>query len=119
MRLFVSLLAAFAMTSSLTAKAASAAQSLDQIRYALFKNPQADVEEDLRIHASFGEHQAMRLLGDLLVEKGLAAEREAIELFQRAFADGTGKLMHSHRWPDWFNGHPITIGDIRPTFSKP
>lgn len=92
MRLFVSLLAAFAMTSSLTAKAASAAQSLDQIRYALFKNPQADVEEDLRIHASFGEHQAMRLLGDLLVEKGLAAEREAIELFQRAFADGTGEI---------------------------
>ena len=51
---------------------ALAAQSLEQIRYALYKNPQADVSADLRVLAERGDLASKQLLGDVLANNDSA-----------------------------------------------
>lgn len=69
---------------------ALAGQSLEQIRYALYKDPQADVSADLRVLAERGDLASTQLLGDVLAGNDNANRQESIRLYQEAFADGRG-----------------------------
>ncbi|MFD1260161.1 sel1 repeat family protein [Entomomonas asaccharolytica] len=82
----------FATTAS-TINVAFANRGLNEIRYALFKDPNADVMEDLTKLAKFGDRQSMLLLGNLLVQKNsMANSTDALELFKKAFAEGHGEI---------------------------
>ncbi len=66
-----------------TMNVALASRGLDEIRYALFKDPNADVMEDLRKLAKFGDRQSMLLLGNQLVQQNsMANSTEALALFK-------------------------------------
>lgn len=76
-----------------TTNVALASRGLNEIRYALAKDPNADVIEDLTKLANLGDRQSMLLLGDQLVLKNsIANSAEAVQLFKKAFADGQGEI---------------------------
>ena len=70
--------------------AAVAGQSLEQIRYALFKDPAAPVEADLRVLAE-RDRAAQHLLANVLAGDP-ARTREAARMYQAAFDDGRGDI---------------------------
>ncbi|NER63350.1 sel1 repeat family protein [Pseudomonas sp. MAFF212427] len=72
---------------------ALAGQSLEQIRYALYKDPGADVSNDLRALAARGDLASKQLLGDVLASTDNANSQEVIRLYQEAFADGRGQIQ--------------------------
>ncbi|MFT0520822.1 sel1 repeat family protein [Pseudomonas faucium] len=72
------------------ASAATAGQSLEQIRYALYKDPGAEVTADLRELAARGDLASTLLLGDVLAGRDDASRTEVVALYQKAFADGHG-----------------------------
>ncbi|MHC5350594.1 SEL1-like repeat protein [Pseudomonas sp. A46] len=75
------------------AGSAGAAQSLEQIRYALYKDPNADVVADLRALAERGDLASRLLLGDRLAAGDAANGEEALALYKEAFADGRGEVL--------------------------
>ncbi|SDU34923.1 SEL1-like repeat protein [Halopseudomonas salegens] len=84
------------------------ARGLEQIRYELFKNPQADVEADLRRLVARGDHAAMHLLGDVLSKAEVSGHGETISLFKAAFDRGQGEVTAlgalaslMERYPYW------------------
>ncbi|MGP0170613.1 sel1 repeat family protein [Pseudomonas sp. NCHU5208] len=82
-------------TSALTLALSGAAQaerSLEQVRYALFQDNQAAVEDDLRLLSQRGDLAAARLLGEVLASRSPANTAQAIALFKQAFADGRGDI---------------------------
>ena len=85
------LLCTTALTLAL-ASSAHAARSLEQVRYALFQDSQAEVEADLRHLAARGDLGATRLLGEVLAGRSPANTTQAIDLFKQAFADGRGDI---------------------------
>ena len=85
------LLCTTALTLAL-ASSAHAARSLEQVRYALFQDGQAQVEEDLRHLSARGDLAATRLLGEVLASRSPANTSQAIDLFKQAFADGRGDV---------------------------
>ncbi|WP_341304389.1 sel1 repeat family protein [Pseudomonas sp. TMP25] len=86
-----SLICTAALTLSLSG-GVQAARSLEQIRYALFQDSQALVEEDLRHLAGRGDLGATRLLGEVLAGRSPGNAIQAIALFKQAFADGRGDI---------------------------
>lgn len=72
---------------------AGAAQSLEQIRYALYKDPNADVIADLRALAERGDLASKLLLGDRLAGGDAANAAEALALYKEAFAEGRGEVL--------------------------
>lgn len=70
---------------------AIAGQSLEQIRYALFKEPSASVEGDLRLLAAKGDLASQHLLANVLAADP-AQTREAVTFYKNAFADGRGEI---------------------------
>jgi alginate biosynthesis protein AlgK len=74
------------------ASSASAGQSLEQIRYALYKDPSAEVTTDLRELAARGDLASTLLLGDVLAGREDASRAEVVALYQSAFADGHGMI---------------------------
>ncbi|MBM3103552.1 sel1 repeat family protein [Pseudomonas sp. V1] len=74
------------------AGAVSAGQSLDQIRYALYKDPSANVSGDLRLLSERGDLASKLLLGDVLASTNGANRMEIIDLYKAAFADGHGQI---------------------------
>lgn len=74
------------------ASSASAGQSLEQIRYALYKDPSAEVTTDLRELAARGDLASTLLLGDVLAGREDASRAEVVALYQKAFADGHGMV---------------------------
>lgn len=74
------------------AGAACAGQSLEQIRYALYKDPSADVSADLRMLAERGDLASKQLLGDVLASNDNANRDEVIALYREAFAEGRGQV---------------------------
>jgi alginate biosynthesis protein AlgK len=74
------------------ASSASAGQSLEQIRYALYKDPSAEVTTDLRELAARGDLASTLLLGDVLAGREDASRAEVVALYQTAFADGHGMI---------------------------
>lgn len=87
---YATLLSAALLGISLSTPAA-AGQSLEQIRYALFKDPAAPVEADLRVLAERDDRAAQHLLGNVLAADP-ARTREAVQLYQAAFDDGRGDI---------------------------
>lgn len=81
------LLASLALACASTA---SAGQSLEQIRYALYKDPSAEVTTDLRELAARGDLASTLLLGDVLAGRDDASRAEVVALYRKAFADGHG-----------------------------
>ncbi|MDX1300450.1 MAG: sel1 repeat family protein, partial [Pseudomonas sp.] len=71
---------------------AIAGQSLQQIRYALFKDPSASVEGDLRLLAEKGDLASQHLLANVLATDP-AHTREAVIFYKNAFADGRGEIV--------------------------
>lgn len=69
-----------------------AGQSLEQIRYALYKDPGADVTSDLRALAERGDLASKQLLGDVLANSDSASRQDIVSLYQEAFADGHGQI---------------------------
>lgn len=86
-----SLICTAALTLSLSG-GVQAARSLEQVRYALFQDGQAQVEEDLRHLAERGDLGATRLLGEVLAGRSPGNAMQAITLFKQAFADGRGDI---------------------------
>ncbi|SEG77171.1 tetratricopeptide repeat protein [Marinobacterium lutimaris] len=80
-------LAAFGLSSS-----AQAALSLEQVRYELFKNPQAEVEKDLRQLSDRGNREAMYMLANLLADRSGNISLDSLRLYDAAFAKGTGEV---------------------------
>ncbi|TDF81536.1 sel1 repeat family protein [Pseudomonas sp. H9] len=74
------------------ASAVSAGQSLEQIRYALYKDPSANVSGDLRLLSERGDLASKLLLGDVLANTDGASRQEVIALYKEAFADGRGQV---------------------------
>ncbi|WP_442107983.1 sel1 repeat family protein [Pseudomonas sp. NUPR-001] len=74
------------------ASAVSAGQSLEQIRYALYKDPSANVSGDLRLLSERGDLASKLLLGDVLANTDGANRQEIIALYKEAFADGRGQV---------------------------
>ncbi|CAK9889654.1 MULTISPECIES: sel1 repeat family protein [Pseudomonas] len=74
------------------AGSALAGQSLEQIRYALYKDPSANVSADLRALAERGDLASKLLLGDVLANSDGASRAEIIALYKEAFADGRGQV---------------------------
>ncbi|MNG72449.1 hypothetical protein D3C79_308740 [compost metagenome] len=74
------------------ASSASAVQSLEQIRYALYKDPSADVGADLRVLAERGDLASKQLLGDVLASSDNGNRAEVIRLYKEAFAEGHGQI---------------------------
>lgn len=72
---------------------AGAVQSLEQIRYALYKDPNADVIADLRSLAERGDLASKLLLGDRLAAGDAANGEEALALYKEAFAEGRGEVL--------------------------
>lgn len=70
---------------------AIAGQSLQQIRYALFKDPSASVEGDLRLLAEKGDLASQHLLANVLATDP-GQTREAVTFYKNAFADGRGEI---------------------------
>ncbi|MBU1331183.1 MAG: sel1 repeat family protein [Gammaproteobacteria bacterium] len=87
---YATLLSAALLSISLSAPA-NAGQSLEQIRYALFKDPAAPVEADLRLLAERDDRAAQHLLGNVLASDP-AKTREAVQVYQSAFDDGRGDI---------------------------
>lgn len=71
---------------------ACAGLSLEQVRYALYKDPSANVSADLRVLAERGDLAAKQLLGDVLAGSDGASREDIIRLYQEAFADGHGQV---------------------------
>lgn len=71
---------------------ASASQSLEQVRYALYKDPSANVSGDLRALSERGDLASKLLLGDVLANTDGASRQEVITLYKDAFADGRGQI---------------------------
>ncbi|MFN3579174.1 MAG: tetratricopeptide repeat protein [Pseudomonas sp.] len=90
MRLFT-LLLTLALMAALPGSPVHA-RGLEQIRYELFKNPQADVEADLRRLVDRGDRAAMHLLADILTAADASVDQESIALFDAAFAQGQGEI---------------------------
>lgn len=74
------------------ASAACAGQSLEQIRYALYKDPSADVTGDLRELVGRGDLASALLLGDVLSGRADASAQEVVGLYHQAFAEGRGLI---------------------------
>lgn len=74
------------------AGSATAGQSLEQVRYALFKDPSADVSADLRELARRGDLASTLLLGDVLASRDDVSRQEVVALYRTAFADGQGMV---------------------------
>ncbi|MNJ11019.1 hypothetical protein D3C77_51860 [compost metagenome] len=74
------------------ASAVSAGQSLEQIRYTLYKDPSANVSGDLRLLSERGDLASKLLLGDVLANTDGASRQEVIRLYKEAFADGRGQI---------------------------
>ncbi|WP_191832509.1 tetratricopeptide repeat protein [Pseudomonas fluorescens] len=74
------------------ASAVSAGQSLEQIRYALYKDPSANVSSDLRLLSDRGDLASKLLLGDVLANTDGASRQEVLGLYKEAFADGRGQI---------------------------
>ena len=85
-----SLIFTAALTLSLS-NGAQAARSIEQIRYALFKDPAAPVEEDLRWLADRDDRAAQHLLGNQLALSP-AKSREAVQVYQASFDMGRGDI---------------------------
>ncbi|MER2299980.1 MAG: sel1 repeat family protein, partial [Pseudomonas sp.] len=83
------LLASLALACASTA---SAGQSLEQIRYTLYKDPSAEVTGDLRQLAERGDLASTLLLGDVLAARPDSSPAEVVALYQKAFADGRGMV---------------------------
>lgn len=75
----------------LTGAPALAELGLPQVRYALFSDPRAPVEADLRRLAERGDRPSMHLLANLIANDPRKTE-EAIELYRRAFDEGRGEI---------------------------
>jgi len=86
-------IASFVLVGSvLLSQSVLAGRSLSQIEYALFKNPYASVEADLRTLAADGDLEAMRILADVLATTGGGTQRERVALYQASFANGRGEV---------------------------
>lgn len=81
------ILSLLAMTSGV----ALADMGLAQVRHALFLDSRAPVEADLRRLAERGDRASMHLLGNLIASDPRKTD-EAIDLYQRAFAQGRGEI---------------------------
>jgi len=92
MRSSIAVVAFVLVGSLLLSQSALAGRSLSQIEYALFKNPYASVEADLRVLVAHGDLAAMRVLGDVLASTGGGTQRERVRLYQASFADGRGEV---------------------------
>ncbi|MAB24165.1 sel1 repeat family protein [Pseudomonas neustonica] len=80
------------LTGLLLSQNALADRSLAQIDYALFQNPNADVQDDLRALVERGDYRAMRMLGDMLGGSSSTSKRDRLALYQRSFAQGRGEI---------------------------
>ncbi|MDE1164754.1 MAG: sel1 repeat family protein [Pseudomonas sp.] len=69
-----------------------AGQSLEQVRYALYKDPNANVVADLRELSARGDRASKLLLGDVLSNADTVNLDEVLGLYQDAFADGAGEV---------------------------
>lgn len=69
-----------------------ARQSIEQIRYELFKNPQAHVIPDLQYLVERGNAEAMHLLASRISNDLIPKRHEAIELYIRSFDEGRGYI---------------------------
>ncbi len=78
--------------SLLFGQSALASKSLSQIEYALFKDPYANVEADLRMLVDHGDLVAMRILGDVLATTNTGTPAERLSLYQASFAEGRGEV---------------------------
>lgn len=87
---YATLLSAALLSISLSAPA-HAGQSLEQIRYALFKDPAAPVEADLRVLADRDDRAAQHLLGNVLAADP-AKTRESVQVYQASFDEGRGDI---------------------------
>lgn len=83
--LLAALFAGFALS-------ANAGQSLEQIRYALYKDPNADVLADLRALAERGDLASKQLLGERLAAGDSANAEQSLALYKEAFAGGRGEV---------------------------
>ena len=68
------------LTGLLLSQNALADRSLAQIDYALFQNPNADVQDDLRALVERGDYRAMRMLGDMLGGSSSTSKRDRLAL---------------------------------------
>lgn len=68
------------------------ARNFEQVRYALYLDPHAEVVPDLEQLAKLGDHRAQRLLGDILAERDPAGASRVLELYRQAFAGGRGEI---------------------------
>lgn len=75
------------------ASPAFAGQSLEQVRYALYKDPNANVVADLRELSARGDGASKLLLGDVLSRLETVNFEEVLALYKDAFADGTGEIL--------------------------
>lgn len=73
-------------------EAAWAYRTLDQVQYLLYKEPSASVEKDLRELSKRGDLAAKAALADLLSLGPAASAKEALVLYQEAFANGRGQV---------------------------
>lgn len=94
------------------------ARGLEQIRYELFKNPQADVEADLRRLVARGDRAAMHLLGDVLAAAEISAHRETISLYGAAFAHGQGEIPALASLARLMERYPFRRDQYRPYFRQ-
>ncbi|NVZ69126.1 tetratricopeptide repeat protein [Pseudomonas costantinii] len=69
-----------------------AGQSLEQVRYALYKDPNANVVADLRELSARGDRASKQLLGDVLSNSDTVNLDEVLGLYKDAFADGAGEI---------------------------
>ena len=83
---------AAAILLGVTGFAEASQQSLEQIRYELYKNPNADVKADLIYLADRGDLKSKLLLGDLISEGDAASARTSLKLYKEAFLDGAGEV---------------------------
>lgn len=74
------------------ASPAFAGQSLEQVRYALYKDPNANVVADLRELSARGDRASKQLLGDVLSNSDTVNLDEVLGLYKDAFADGAGEI---------------------------
>lgn len=82
---------ALVLLGALPGSAALAEQSLEQIRYALFRDPAAPVEADLRLLAAKGDRASQHLLGNVLASNQ-SKVNEAVAFYKLAFDDGRGEI---------------------------
>jgi len=82
---------ALMLLGAMPGSAALAGQSLEQVRYALFKDPAAPVEADLRLLAAKGDRASKHLLGNVLASDQ-SKVNEAVVFYKEAFDDGHGEI---------------------------